>query len=166
MTAALKVEPKSDRIDTGVSNTASPAAGLKSVLADTYCLMFKTHAIHWNIEGPLFHAVHVLTEEQYENLFAAADELAERIRALGTLAPVSLNEMINGSVIEDVSTDYTAGDMVESLAQDHERLAKRMHALIELAGSANDPVTEDLATVRSAFHEKSAWMLRATAKSG
>ena len=43
------------------------------MLADTYRLVFKTHAYHWNVEGPLFHAVHVLTEGQYEDMFAAAD---------------------------------------------------------------------------------------------
>jgi starvation-inducible DNA-binding protein len=38
-----------------------------------------------------------------------------------------------------------------------------MHALVELAGKSNDPVTDDMATARSAFHEKAAWMLRSIA---
>lgn len=52
--------------------------------------------------------------------------------------------------------------MVEELAKDHERVAHRLHALIKLASDV-DPVTEDLAVARSAFHEKAAWMLRALA---
>ena len=39
-----------------------------------------------------------------------------------------------------------------------------MHELVSLAEEHDDPVTADLATVRSAFHEKAAWMLRAITK--
>ncbi|MGD9294365.1 MAG: DNA starvation/stationary phase protection protein, partial [Roseobacter sp.] len=38
------------------------------------------------------------------------------------------------------------------------------HTLIKIADNAADPVTEDLATARAAFHEKAAWMLRAISK--
>ena len=54
MTDALKVIPTEDSVSTGVRNTESLASGLSDVLADTYRLLFKTHAIHWNVEGPLF----------------------------------------------------------------------------------------------------------------
>jgi starvation-inducible DNA-binding protein len=54
--------------------------------------------------------------------------------------------------------------MCEDLAKDHERLAHRLHALVELSGKHNDPVTDDLATGRSAFHEQAVWMLRAISK--
>ena len=55
--------------------------------------------------------------------------------------------------------------MVDDLAKDHEALAHRLHALIELVEGRKDPVTEDLATERSAFHEQAAWMLRALSAS-
>jgi starvation-inducible DNA-binding protein len=66
--------------------------------------------------------------------------------------------------VNDPEALPSAGDMCNDLADDHERLAHRLHALVELAGERNDPVTDDLATARSAFHEKAAWMLRAIAK--
>merc|ERR1711974_398579 len=155
MTDSLKVVPSTDSVSTGVRDTEPLASGLSDVLADTYRLDFKTHAIHWNVEGPLFFSVHHLTEAQYQDLFAAADVLAERIRALGHLAPSRLDDIIKRSRVEDV---------IEQLAADHEKLAHRLHALIEMSGSRKDPVTEDLATARSAFHEKAAWMLRALSK--
>jgi len=165
MADALNVKPKSDNVKTGVTNIEGLAEGLVDVLSDTYRLIFKTHAYHWNVEGPMFFSVHNLTEEQYENMFEAADELAERIRALGLLAPMKMATIIKSSVIEDEDDMPSAGKMCEQLAADHERVAHRLHALIELAGDRNDPVTEDLATERSAFHEKAAWMLRAISKS-
>ena len=82
MTDSLKVVPSTDSVSTGVRDTEALAEGLGDILADTYRLVFKTHAYHWNVEGPLFYSVHKLTEEQYENMFAAADELAERIAQL------------------------------------------------------------------------------------
>ncbi|MCF6445850.1 Dps family protein [Nereida sp. MMG025] len=164
MTDALKVVPSSNTVETGVVEVKAIANGLADVLADTYRLLFKTHAYHWNVEGPLFYSIHNLTEEQYEDMFAAADELAERIRALGQLAPMSLSDIMNRSVIEDQTKPLSAGDMCHDLADDHERIAHRLHALVEMTEGRRDVVTEDLATERSAFHEQAAWMLRAIAK--
>ncbi len=161
MTDHLKTVPSADKVDTGVRNVEGIAEGLADVLADTYRLVFKTHAYHWNVEGPAFYSIHKLTEEQYENMFDAADELAERIRALGKLAPMRMAEILDRSRVEDLQKIPSAGEMMEDLAKDHEQLSHRMHALIELSGERKDPVTEDLATERSAFHEQAAWMLRA-----
>lgn len=164
MTEALNVVPKPVDVETGVRDTKAIAEGLCDVLADTYRLVFKTHAYHWNVEGPLFYAVHNLTEEQYEEMFEAADVLAERVRALGEMAPSTLKSIMEASVVEDREKLPSAGEMCEDLAADHERIAHRYHALVELSDDNNDPVTDDLATARSAFHEKAAWMLRALAK--
>ncbi len=161
MTTSLEVAPKVTEIHSGVQAPESVAEGLGDLLADTYRLTFKTHAYHWNVEGPMFFSVHNLTEGQYNDMFAAADELAERIRALGQLAPMSLDALIERSVIEPTKGTPSAGEMCETLASDHERVAHRFHALIELSEKAKDPVTEDMATARAAFHEKAAWMLRA-----
>ncbi|MEL6516688.1 MAG: DNA starvation/stationary phase protection protein [Pseudomonadota bacterium] len=165
MTEALNVVPQKDSVETGVRDADAIATGLCDVLADTYRLIFKTHAYHWNVEGPLFYSVHNLTEEQYEEMFEAADVLAERVRALGRMAPARLATIMEDSVIKDQDDLPSAGAMCEDLASDHERVAHRFHALVELSDSRNDPVTDDLATARSAFHEKAAWMLRALAKS-
>lgn len=163
MTDALKVVPSETAVETGVADAAAIADGLADTLADTYRLVFKTHAVHWNVEGPLFHSVHVLTEGQYEEMFTAADELAERIRGLGQLAPHDLSAVMRRSVIEDVAAGMDAAAMVGALAADHAQAAQRMRPLIGKAAEAGDEVTADLLTQRCAFHEKAAWMLRSTA---
>lgn len=164
MTEALDVVPAAETVKTGVQKVKPVAKALAETLADTYRLVFKTHAYHWNVEGPLFYPIHKLTETQYENMFAAADDIAERIRALGQLAPARLSEVIEASVVKDADTLPSAQAMVENLAADHEKVAKRMHKVIALADENDDPVTADMITARSAFHEQAAWMLRATAK--
>lgn len=134
---------------------------LIGVLTGTYRLVIKTHLCHWNITGPQFHAVHEMTETFYKDMFAAADDLAERVRALGR--PVTLDltgaPRGNGHDLQDAGTP--AGKMIGDLVHDHQQLATCLRALAETAEHAGDPATADLATERVAFHEKAAWMLGA-----
>ena len=94
MTEQMKVVPKAEKVQTGVKDTKALAVALTRAVADTYRLIFKTHAYHWNVEGPLFYSIHHLTDAQYNEMFPAADDLAERIRALGQLAPFSLADVM------------------------------------------------------------------------
>ncbi|NNE12941.1 MAG: DNA starvation/stationary phase protection protein, partial [Ilumatobacter sp.] len=75
-------------IDIGISegDRHAIADGLSKVLADSYTLYLKTHNYHWNVVGPMFNTLHLMFEEQYNELALAVDELAERIRALGAPA--------------------------------------------------------------------------------
>ena len=54
-------------INIGINETQRQtiAQGLSKVLADTYTLYLKTHNYHWNVEGPMFHSLHTMFEEQY-----------------------------------------------------------------------------------------------------
>jgi starvation-inducible DNA-binding protein len=161
MADALKTIPAETRVKTGVRAPERVAKALCECVADTYRLIFKTHAYHWNVEGAAFYSIHKLTEEQYEEMFAAVDVMAERVRALGQLTPVTFQSLCDLSVIEDKDEAPSARAMVEDLVANHERVAHRLHAAIEIAEQARDVVTADLLTARSAFHEKAAWMLRA-----
>ena len=160
------LDPRADvtKIQTGITdeNRADIADGLRHVLGDTYLLIVKTHAYHWNVVGPLFVSIHELTEKHYENMFGAADELAERIRALGHLAPVNFKSLAgDAGLTEEAEAELTAREMVGRLVEDHERLIRRARALAERAESADDFATHDLLVERIDFHEGAAWMLRA-----
>ncbi|OUD08171.1 DNA starvation/stationary phase protection protein [Marivivens niveibacter] len=157
----MNIQTKKSDLHTGIKDEESVAGALASVLSDTYRLLIKTHVYHWNVEGPTFYSIHQLTEDQYQDLFEATDEIAERIRALGEKTPSKISGITDGSVIGETVDPTDAEALVSDLAKDHERIAHRFHALIKLSGHQGDPVTEDMATARSAFHEKAAWMLRA-----
>lgn len=163
MSEVLKTVPAASPAQSGVEGPKPVAEALSGVLADTYALLLKTHSYHWNVEGPLFHSIHVLTEDQYNVLFAATDELAERIRALGLLAPMGAAAILQDRLKTKGKARPSAQEMLTDLAGDHEAAARALHDLITLAEDHNDPVTADLATQKSAFHEKAAWMLRAMA---
>ncbi|NQV06343.1 DNA starvation/stationary phase protection protein, partial [bacterium] len=118
---------------------------------------------HWNVTGPMFRSLHLMFEEQYVELRDAVDLIAERIRALGYPSPGSFTEFAAlTSVPEGVGTTE-AMEMVRALASGHETAARTARAVVAVAEAAGDVATADLATVRIDTHEKTAWMLRATA---
>ena len=158
MTAAMKQTTETRDTTSNISNIASVTDALTEVLAGTYRLVLKSHIYHWNVTGPLFVSLHDMTEAHYSDMFTAADVLAERIRALGKPALVSL--ATDG---QEADASLAADGMIKDLLSDHENLAARMRALVGTAEAADDPVTADLATARADFHEKAAWMLRALA---
>ena len=139
------------------------AAALSKLLADTYTLYLKTHGYHWNVEGPHFQQLHIQFMEQYTEMWTAVDELAERIRALGHYAPGSYAQFVKLSTIkeEDGQPDWQA--MVRNLAEGHEQVAKSARAVLRTAEDVGDDATADVVTPRITLHEKTAWMLRATA---
>jgi len=156
----LGMKPDTESPKTGIKNRKELAFHLTGLLSDTYLLVVKTHAYHWNVVGPMFLSLHELTEQQYEDLFEAADTLAERIRALGYPAPTSITEMASTSEISEETGNPSAEQMIERLIADHEAIVRRLREAAEIAEDLKDAVTADMLTERMAFHEKSIWMLR------
>lgn len=139
------------------------AEAVAELLANTYTLYLKTHGYHWNVEGSHFQQLHTLFMEQYTEMWNAVDELAERIRALGEYAPVSYGEMAKLSTIAEETGRTDWKQMVETLAKGHEQVAKSAREVLRIAEDIGDVATADVVTPRITLHEKTAWMLRATA---
>src|SRR6266576_3423664 len=84
MSSAIGTEMKSVPLTVTVNEeTQKVGEALSNVLADTFTLYLKTHNFHWNVVGPMFHTLHLMFEEQYNELWLASDAIVERIRALG-----------------------------------------------------------------------------------
>lgn len=151
-------------IDTGLTKTerADVAQELTKVLADSFAVYLKTHGYHWNVRGPEFFSFHNLLEQQYREIWAALDDIAERIRALGVLAPQSFSGFGNLTAIKDGDPEKEATAMLKELMQDHETLIATTRTALEAAAGAGDEASADLMTQRLAAHEKFAWMLRST----
>ena len=153
-------------IDIGIDDAARKeiSGHLERFLADTYTLYLKSQNYHWNVTGPMFRALHLMFEEHYIELRDAVDEIAERIRALGYPSPGSFEEFARLTQIPEGKGTEEAMEMVRNLAEGHETAARSARAVVAVAEPAGDVATADLATVRIETHEKTAWMLRATAQ--
>jgi len=79
-----------------IANVASQADALYEARSATYPLVIKSHMYHWNVTGPHFLPVHKLTETRYTDMFAAAEVIAERIRALGNSAVIGPAQVSGG----------------------------------------------------------------------
>lgn len=135
------------------------ADGLSKLLASTYSLHLKTQNYHWNVRGPMFMTLHQLFEEQYTEMAASIDTIAERIRALGFVAPGSLKSYLELTDINDESDCPSANRMLEQLAKDHSVVIMNAKLVYSLANELDDEVTADLMTQRISIHEKTVWML-------
>jgi starvation-inducible DNA-binding protein len=132
---------------------------LRQVVADSYSLLGQTHVCHWNVRGPAFFALHNAFEEQYTELFAAIDEVAERIRALGALAPGGLGNLAKMAGMPEIEEDAKAHEMVKHISAANKALVADLMKARDVAGDAGDDQTEDLMIARIQVHEKTIWML-------
>ncbi|MGB7439458.1 MAG: Dps family protein [Coleofasciculaceae cyanobacterium] len=136
------------------------AEGLSRLLADTYTLYLKTHKFHWNVTGPLFNSLHLMFEQQYNELALAVDAIAERIRTLGYPAPGSYSEYAELSSIGETRDIPEAEEMVRLLVEGNEAVVRTARSVFPTAEGASDESTADMLTERMSIHEKTAWMLR------
>jgi starvation-inducible DNA-binding protein len=136
------------------------AEAMSVLLADSYTLYLKTHNYHWNVTGPHFAALHTMFETQYQELWLAADEIAERIRSVGFPSPGSYRQFGELTAIAEAEGVPAAMAMVEHLAHDNEQVARSAGAAFDVADEVGDQATADLAVQRQQVHEKNAWMLR------
>ncbi len=136
---------------------------LNQVLADETILFTKTRKAHWNVSGPNFMELHKFFQSQYEALDATIDEVAERIRSLGQLAPGSLNEFLHYSTLKETKTTAaTAQELIHALLEDHESLIRELRVgIVAVNDTYHDVGTGDFLTGILEQHEKMAWMLRA-----
>jgi starvation-inducible DNA-binding protein len=132
---------------------------LRQVVADSYAVLGQTHICHWNVRGPNFFSLHTAFEEQYTELFTAIDEIAERIRALGALAPGGLGNLAKMAGMKEIEEDSKASDMVAHLIAANNQLVANLKEARNAASSAGDDETEDLMIARIQVHQKTIWML-------
>lgn len=138
------------------------ANALARILANTYTLYLKTHNYHWNVTGPHFASLHTLFETQYTELAAAVDTLAERIRALGHVAPGSYAAFGRLSEVKEApDSPPKAMDMVRELAADNEAIGRLAQEANDIADENDDVASGDMMIERMQVHAKAAWMLRA-----
>ena len=143
------------------TGNSTVAAAVRKVLADTYMLYFKTHSYHWNVRGPQFTSLHDLFMQQYTELWTSIDALAERIRAVGELAPSASSELARESSVTEETGAPPAEQMIKNLIEAHRVTARSVQAALEAGEKAQDAVTVDLMTRRLEVHEQTAWMLGA-----
>ncbi|HAI32500.1 MULTISPECIES: DNA starvation/stationary phase protection protein [unclassified Thalassospira] len=162
--SSMQTVAKEFPVETGVDrkDRHELAKMLTQIVGSSHVLYAKIRGVHWNVVGPAFYSLHKMTEEQYEDLNTAIDDMAERIRAIGFSAPTGLSAMMENSAITDQTKLLSTDDMVKELVEDHEKMARLIRDGVAAAEDVDDVKTADMLTERIGVHEEAAWMLRAT----
>lgn len=152
------------QVDIGIGDEGRKESArlLDSLLANEYVLFTKLLKYHWNVQGMAFGPLHDLFQDQYTALFDVVDNVAERIRAIGHIAPGTLQEFSQlTSLQEEPGKNPSQQDMIADLLGNHEVIIKQLRSLISKTEELGDMGTNDFVNGLLGKHEKQAWMLRA-----
>ena len=140
---------------------------MRQVLATSFVLYMTTHGAHWNVEGPDFYQLHKMLDDQYNEIWAALDDIAEHLRALDAYTPQSLTRIVELSVVEEsLPAPTSVHDYLTQLIMAHEALCDLMLEALTLAEECGQQGIVNFLGGRIEMHQKHRWMLRATAKRG
>ncbi len=132
---------------------------LEKLLANSYLLSLKTQNYHWNVLGENFKPLHELFGAQYEELVVAIDEVAERMRALGSKVEGTFENFSKLSEIKSGDKNFGKKEMIQDLISGHETIVEALKVAIKVAQDEGDEATADMFIGRIQAHEKAVWML-------
>jgi starvation-inducible DNA-binding protein len=137
---------------------------LKTILGTNFALYLKSHGYHWNIEGSNFPQYHEFLNDFYNSVWAQTDDIAEKLRALGSYAPGSLARMLELADIQEASSIPDAMAMMRELESDNERFIIHLRAGIAAADAAGEPAVGNFLQDLLGAHQKKGWMLKSIIK--
>jgi starvation-inducible DNA-binding protein len=133
---------------------------LNALLADVYALYLKTKNFHWHMSGPHFRDYHLLLDDQGDQIFAIADDIAERVRKIGGTTIRSIGHIAKLQRITDNDQEFVpARDMLLELHGDNRAFVESLRSAHEVASKANDYATTSLIEVWIDQAERRAWFL-------
>ena len=136
------------------------ATALNVILADAFALYTKTKNFHWHVSGPHFRDYHVMLDEQADQIFAATDPLAERVRKLGRKTLHSISEISELQTLSDNNQDFVEpGAMLNELMEDNKKVAHAMREAHKLCDDAEDVATASLLEIYIDETERRTWFL-------
>jgi starvation-inducible DNA-binding protein len=159
--------PLTTPTDLGSNARRDIAGALNVLLADTFALYMKTKNFHWHVSGPHFRGLHLLFDEQADQIFATTDDIAERVRKIGGITLHSIGEIARLQRIPDNDADYVDPlDMVEELRSDNQALIASLREIHDLCDEEGDVATASLIENWIDQTEKRIWFLFETSRRG
>jgi len=147
--------------------TKEIAAALTVLLADFFALYLKTKNFHWHVSGPHFRDYHRLFDEQGEQIFAATDAIAERVRKIGGTTLRSIGQITRLQRVLDNDAGYVMPrDMLTELREDNKQLTSNMRETHGLCDEHGDVATASLLENFIEEAERRTWFLFEASRDG
>ncbi len=164
---ARRDAPLGTPTDLSSNATQDVSAALNLLLADMFALYMKTKNFHWHMSGPHFRDYHLLLDEQGEQIFAATDDLAERVRKIGGMTLRSIGHIARLQRVKDNDADYvTPLDMLAELRDDNKQLVMHMRAAHDVCDEHGDVASASLIENWIDEAERRTWFLFEASRSG
>ena len=146
---------------TGDNSKKALTDALNGALADHLALYVKTKSFHWHVRGPRFRDLHLLFDEQAQQILSVTDAIAERVRKndADTLTSIGAIEKATRLKDED-STSLDADRMIEQLKDDNETLVVRLKQVKDASEEAGDNATSGVVDEWTDLAEERVWFLR------
>jgi len=139
---------------------ADIATTLTVILADMFALYIKTKTFHWHVSGPHFRDYHLLLDEQSDQIFAATDAIAERVRKIGATTLRSIGHIARLQRIADNEEGYVPPeDMLTELLDDNRQLIVSFRLAHALCDEGGDVASASLIENWIDEAEQRAWFL-------
>ena len=159
-TAEKKVAALATPTDLKAKNTAAVAKELNRLVADAFALYLKTKNFHWHVSGPHFRDYHLMLDEQADQIFAAIDPLAERVRKLGERTILGVAHVVELTSVQENSADFVApGEMLRILMDDNKAMAAAMRKAHGICDDNDDPASASLLEIYIDETERRTWFL-------
>jgi starvation-inducible DNA-binding protein len=123
-------------------------------------LFIKTKNFHWHVQGPRFRDLHLLFDEQAQEIIGVTDAIAERVRKNGGTTLTSIGTIAKHTQIADQDrTGFDPQEMVRELRDDNRTLVDQIRAVKAEAEKAGDNATDGLSDDWTDMAEERAWFL-------
>lgn len=155
-----RIAPLRTPTDLGERATKDISAALNLALADVYALYLKTKNFHWHMSGTHFRDLHLLLDEQADQIFAMTDLLAERVRKVGGTTIRSIGQISRLQRISDNDAEFvTPQDMLSELCQDNRALTASLRAAHDVCAEHRDIASTAQIEVWIDESERRSWFL-------
>lgn len=134
--------------------------GLNVLLADYMVLYQKLRNYHWNVRGHEFFKLHEQFEQAYLQTADWADDLAERILAIGETPYSTLQQFTANARLSEDPESPPAEQMVQNLVDDIQKLNDWSRNLAESAEDVHDRTTTNLLDDIVDAQEERVWMFK------
>jgi len=137
---------------------------MKITLASVFALYLKTHAFHWNVEGPNFPQYHEFLGDLWVEIFGSVDPIAEELRTLRSYAPGSFTRYMDLSLVKDELNIPSPMIMFNKLLDDNIIVIEQLKKTQILAENENAVGLANFLQDRIDKHYKHDWMIRSITK--
>lgn len=153
--------------DLKTNQATTVAEALNGLLADSYALYLKTKNFHWHVSGPHFRDYHLLFDEQAAQILGTTDQIAERVRKIGSTTLRSIGDISRRQGVKDNDKEYvSAKDMLKELRDDNLALVESLRKAKDLADKARDNATSAIIDEWTDAAEQRAWFLFEAGQNG